>query len=316
MTLFSCLVAASLLQVGDVGESAKPQQIDWPEFRGPGGQGHSTAKALPLTWSETENVAWKVEIPGLGWSSPVIGSGRIWLTTAVEEGRSLHAVCLDQATGKRVHDVEVFAKNTPSQLNPNNSHASPTPILEADRVYVHFGHYGTACLSTDGQVLWTTKLAYTPYYGPSSTPVLSKDLLLVTCHGTDVPYVVALDKQTGQQRWKRSHEGRNSDATPLLIPTPDGDQLVCNLAERIVAYDPQTGKELWTVKQGNNYAQVPRPVFGHGLVFVCGGYFEPVLQAIRPNGSGDVTETHVAWSLRNESRRIRRRCSSVTSCIW
>ena len=269
---------------------------DWPQFRGPGGQGHATARGLPLTWSETENVAWKVAIPGKAWSSPVIRGDRLWLTTATDEGRSLRAICLDRATGNVRLDVAVFPKNEPSGLHDLNSHASPTPILDGDRVFVHFGANGTACLSSEGETLWTTKLTYKTYYGPSSTPVLYKELLIVTCQGTDARFTVALDKHTGQELWRRTHQGRNSEATPLLIPTPTGDQLVGNFADRVVAYDPATGEELWSVSQGNNYAQVPRPVYGHGLVFVCGGYFEPLVQAIRPDGRGDVTKTHVAWS--------------------
>jgi outer membrane protein assembly factor BamB len=285
-----------MFSIGTALPAQKPAEPDWPQFRGPDGQGHSTARNLPLTWNETENVRWKIAVPGLGWSSPVIRGDQIWLTTAVDAGRSLRALCLDRMNGKVLHDVEVFANNTPVQLTPPNSHASPTPILEGDRLYVHFGTYGTACLTTDGKILWKTKLKYTSYYGPSSTPVLFEDLLIATCQGSDVHYTAALDKRTGAERWKQSHEGRNSEATPLVIRTSKGDQLVCNLAERVVAYDPKTGKELWSVEQGDNYAQVPRPVSGHGLVFVCGGYFSPVLHAIRPDGRGDITKTHVVWS--------------------
>lgn len=269
---------------------------DWSQFRGPDGQGHSDARGLPLTWSETENVVWKVAIPGLGWSSPVVWEEQLWLTTAIEDGRSLRALCVERATGKLLHDVEVFPNNTSGQLNPLNSHASPTPIVDGDRVYVHFGGYGTACLATDGKIIWKTKLDHSLGYGPSSTPILFEDLLIVACHGTDVRYTAALDKNTGVLRWKQPHEGRHSDSTPLVIDTPSGQQLISNLAERVVAYDPRTGKELWSVKQ-DNYANVPRPVFGHGLVIVCGGYMSPGLHAIRPEGRGDVSQTHVAWSL-------------------
>jgi outer membrane protein assembly factor BamB len=282
---------------GEITVASGKQGEDWPQFRGPEGQGHSAARGLPLTWSETENITWKAAIPGLGWSSPVIQGKQIWLTTALDDGRSLHALCLDRATGKLLHDVAVFPKNIPSRLHSTNSHASPTPFLEGDRVYVHYGSYGTACLTTAGKVVWTTQMPHAMSYGPSSTPVLYDDLLIVPCHGTDVRYLAALDKKTGEVRWKQSHDGRHSEATPLVIQAPGGDQLIANLAERVVAYDPRTGREIWSVQQGDNYAQVSRPVYGHGLVFVCGGYFSPVLHAIRPDGRGDVTKTHVAWSL-------------------
>jgi outer membrane protein assembly factor BamB len=150
-------------------------------------------------------------------------------------------------------------------------------------------------------MVWTRQLPHLQAYGPSSTPVLYRNLLIVQCHGTDVRYLAALDKMTGDERWRLDHEGRCSESTPLVIPTDQGDQLICNVSERVVSVDPQTGKVIWTAQQANNFAQVPRPVFGHGMVYVCGGYFEPLVQAIRPDGRGDVTNTHVAWKVRNSS---------------
>ena len=128
--------------------------------------------------------------PGLGWSSPVIQGEQVWLTTATDGGRSLRALCLDRATGKLRHNVEVFARKHAGPLHPKNSHATPTPVLDGDRLYVHFGPYGTACLTTAGRVLWRTTLAYTPLYGPASSPVLCGDLLILHCDGTDVRYIL------------------------------------------------------------------------------------------------------------------------------
>jgi outer membrane protein assembly factor BamB len=273
----------------------------WPQFRGPDGQGHSTATGLPLTWSETENVSWTCPIPGSGWSSPVITGDQIWITSAMEKGRSFHALCVDKTTGRVARDVEVFSRAEPITVHRTNSYASPTPIIEDDRIYVHFGPYGTACLSTAGEIIWTQQLPHVQGYGPSSTPVLYQDLLIVPCHGTDVQYLAALEKNTGNQRWKLDHEGRCSESTPLIIQTGKGDQLICNVSERVVSVEPRTGQVIWTAQQGNNYAQIPRPLFGHGMVYLCGGYFDPVVQAIRPDGQGDVTNTHVAWSLRDSS---------------
>ena len=273
----------------------------WPQFRGPDGQGHSTATGLPLTWSGTENVAWKSPLPGSGWSSPVIVGDQIWLTSAMEEGRSFHALCVNKTTGMLTRDVEVLSGSAAIAVHPTNSYASPTAIVEDDRVYVHFGPHGTACLTTEGEIIWTKKLPHLQAYGPSSTPVLYQDLLIIPCHGTDVQYLAALDKKTGDQRWKLEHAGRCSESTPLVIHTAAGDQLICNVSERVVSVEPRTGKVIWTAQQGNNFAQVPRPVFGHGMVYTCGGYFDPVVQAIRPDGQGDVTNTHVAWSVRHSS---------------
>ena len=302
-----CSIRTTLVAVALLLSSLEIALADsWPQFRGPDGQGNSPATGIPLIWSGTENVSWKTPLPGSGWSSPVVVGDEIWLTTALDEGRSFHALCVDKTTGKIIRDVEVFARDAAIAVHPTNSYASPTAIVEGDRVYVHFGPYGTACLSTAGKIIWSKKLPHVQAYGPSSSPVLYQDLLIVQCHGTDVRYLAALDKKTGDERWKLEHEGRCSESTPLVIhaggaQADSSDQLICNVSERVVSVDPRTGKVIWTAEQGNNFAQVPRPLFGHGMVYICGGYFDPVVQAIRPDGQGDVTKSHVAWSVRHSS---------------
>ena len=154
---------------------------DWPQFRGPGGQGQSAERALPLTWSEKENVRWKVPIPGLGWSSPSILGDRIWITTAMDRGRSLQAICLDRETGRQVRTVEVFHSSGKEPINEKNSYASPTPLLSGEYVYLHFGPYGTACIRNSGEIVWRTRLKYSPQHGPGGSPVLFEDLLIATC---------------------------------------------------------------------------------------------------------------------------------------
>ena len=172
---------------------------DWPQFRGPTGQGVSDERNLPLTWSETKNVRWKVAIPGRGWSSPVVQGERIWLTTATEEGRSLRAVAVDINTGAIQQDVEIFRLKSPKLMNAKNSFASPTPVVEGDRVYLHFGAYGTACITQSGEIVWKTKLEYdNGQLGPGGSPVLYDDLLIVSCDGLEQQFVVALDKATGK----------------------------------------------------------------------------------------------------------------------
>jgi outer membrane protein assembly factor BamB len=272
---------------------------DWPEFRGPTGQGHSRERGLPLTWSETENVRWKAPIPGKGWSSPAVQGDRIWLTTAVEGGRSLRAICLDRKTGQVLRDVEVFRLENPGPVHEKNSHASPTPILEGDYIYLHFGSHGTACLRSSGEIVWKTQeLKYYHRHGPGGSPVLFGDLLILSCDGYDIQYVVALDKRTGQIRWKSPRKGYQAYTTPLTVQVDGKDQVVSPGAHRAVSYDPRTGKEIWWVRYGNGYSNVPRPVYGHGLVFICSGFDQPVLLAVRPDGQGDVTDTHVAWNLK------------------
>jgi outer membrane protein assembly factor BamB len=271
---------------------------DWPQFRGPGGQGHVTGRDYPLNWSETENVAWKTAIPGLGWSSPVVKGNQIWLTTADDEGHSLRAVCVDRTSGKIVHNVEVFHKEDPGRIHRKNSHASPTPVLEGDRVYVHFGSHGTACLTTDGKVVWRNEgLKYDHRHGPAGSPVLYHDLLIVSCDGTDVQFVIALDKHTGKERWKTTREGKMAYSTPLIVKVEGHDELISTGADQAMAYDPLTGKEIWRVRY-DGYSEVPRPVVSHGLVILCTGYDTPGMIAVRLGGKGDVTDSHVVWTLK------------------
>ena len=280
---------------------------DWPQFRGPGGQGHSAETRLPLEWSESGNIAWKTPVSG-GWSSPVVAGGRVWIT-AVSEIRaerrrgaavSLRLVGLDSATGREAVNVEVFRVENPGPINIKNSRASPTPIVDGDRVYVHFGADGTAALTTSGEVLWTTRLRYESQHGNGGSPVLYGGLLIVNCDGWgDEAYVIALDAATGKTRWKSSRRRPWSHAysTPLVVRVGDEDQVVSVGAYRAVSYEPLTGREIWRVSYGEGFSNVPRPVFGQGLVFIATGFQEPSLLAVRADGRGDVTGTHVAWTL-------------------
>ena len=283
---------------------------DWPQFRGPGGQGHSDATNLPLTWSETENVVWKVPVAGLGWSSPSIQGDQIWLTTAIDDGKSLHAIALDRATGKTIHDVVVFELADPGAVHSKNSHASPTPLIEDDRVYIHFGAHGTACLKTDGSVVWKTQeLKHNHRHGPGGSPVIYQNLLILNCDGSDLQYVVALDKNTGKEVWKKKREHIGEDrisgkssvpmayTTPLLTEINGKIQLLSSGADSIVSYDPLTGDELWWFRY-DGYSNVPRPVVGKGHVFISSGYDRPEFFAVRVDGTGDVTESHLAWNLK------------------
>jgi outer membrane protein assembly factor BamB len=262
---------------------------------------------LPVEWSETQNVAWKVPLSG-GWSSPVVAGGRIWVTavsaTRNKRGEesviSLRLIGLDAASGREVVNAEVFKIDNPAAVNIKNSRASPTPIVDGDRVYVHFGADGTAALTTAGEVLWSTRLRYDAQHGNGGSPVLYRDLLIINCDGWgNEAYVVALDTQTGKSRWRTSRRRPWSQAysTPLVIRVGDEDQLVSVGAFRTVAYEPLTGNEIWRVSYGEGFSNVPRPVFGEGLVFIATGFQEPALIAVRADGRGDVTRTHVAWML-------------------
>jgi len=275
-----------------------PQFQDWPQFRGPTGQGVSEEKGLPLTWSETKNVRWKVAIPGRGWSSPVVQGERIWLTTATEEGKSLRAIAVDLNTGAIIQNVEVFRLKSARLVNSKNSFASPTPVVEGDRVYLHFGAFGTACITQSGEIVWKTRLEYdNGQHGTGGSPVIYEDLLIVSCDGNDVQFVVALDKTTGKVRWKKTREGYQAYSTPLVVSLPGGDQVISPGAFRAIAYEPRTGKEIWQVKYGEGFSNVPRPVYGHGLVFICTGFQQASLLAIKPDGHGDITKSKIEWRL-------------------
>lgn len=189
--------------IGIVGTSLAAA-ADWPQFRGPDGQGHTDVADLPLTWSATDNVRWKADLPGVGWSSPVVVDGAIYLTTAVPQGsevkpdQSLRVLCLDAATGTPRWNVEVLKEIGADAPNIHkNSHASPSVLVEAGRVYAHFGHMGTACLDAEnGAILWKNNdHPYTPVHGNGSSPVLWGDLLIFSADGGDVPAVIALKKK-------------------------------------------------------------------------------------------------------------------------
>lgn len=277
---------------------------DWPEFRGPTGQGLLLKGKLPTTWSKDKNVVWKRDIPGKGWSSPIVVGGRVYLTTAVPgdgSDQSLRTLCLDAAKGEILWDNEVFhqdGKHAPN-IHGKNSHASPTPLLRDGKLFVHFGHQGTACLDLDGKILWrNTSLRYTPVHGNGGSPILVDDLLVFSCDGGDKRIVVALNVADGKVRWKtdRTVEASKnfSFGTPLLIEVDGHKQIVSPGSNVVSALDPADGKEIWRVRY-NGYSLIPRPVYGHGLLFICTGYDRPSLLAIRPDGKGDVTDTHVAW---------------------
>jgi outer membrane protein assembly factor BamB len=274
---------------------------DWPQFRGPGGEGHSTEKNVPLEWSESKNILWKTPIGGRGWSSPVVANGRVWLTTAVQRQgtASLRVLAYDTQSGREVVNVEAFSVRNAFLKNAKNSLASPTPIIEGDRVYVHFGADGTAALTTQGQIVWKTVLPYDSMHGNGGSPTLYRDLLIVSCDGSDEAYVVALDKTTGKARWKtqRRQPYDQSYTTPLVIQVDGRDQVVSIGAYRAASYDPLTGREIWRVRYGDGFSNVPRPVYSHGLVFIGTGFQEPSMLAVRPTGTGDVTNSHVAYTI-------------------
>ncbi len=298
-----------------------PAFSHWPDFRGPLNNGHVPSRpdgaliGLPTRWSETENIVWKTPIPLKGWSSPVIWGNRIWLTTATEDGLEMFVLCVDSTTGKILVNRKIFENEAPEPLgNDVNCYASPSPVIEEGRVYVHFGSYGTACLDSEtGASLWERRdYPCRHYRGPGSSPFLYKDKLILTFDGVDLQYVVALNKRTGQEIWradrttrwtdldedgkpKREGDFRKAFCTPIIAEIDGKSQLIAPGSMTVFAYDPDTGQEIWRADD-NGYSAACRPVVGNGMGFFStgqdrGGYLGIRLEDIK----GDVTHSHVVW---------------------
>lgn len=305
------------------------QAGEWPQFRGPGGQGHAAGTDWPLHWSNTQDIVWKTPIPGCGWSSPVVSGHRVWLTTAsdtpaVEEvakqvlklkGKdvpspqvashlTLKAVCVDTDSGRVLKEATLLEVNEPFVISGANSYASPTPVLDAGRLYCDFGTMGTVCVSEDkGEILWRKRLPVDHQVGPGSSPVIHGSLLILTRDGIDEQYLIALDKATGDRVWKTKRPSlppgspsmRKAFSTPLVVQANGREQLISIGARWMVSYEPVTGKELWRVDTGASFSNSLRPVFGCELIFAGTSYSASVMRAIRLDGNDDVTATHVQW---------------------
>ena len=225
---------------------------DWSQFRGSQADAHANGPRTPLEWSETKNVVWKTEIPGLGWSSASIADGKAFLTTAVPqgEGLSLRAMAIDIKTGAIAWDQEIRMVEKAPSIHKKNSHASPTPLVREGAVYVHFGTLGTARLrAADGKLAWVcTELVYPPLHGSGGSPVLQDGKLVVVCDGSVKPFVAAIDAETGKVAWKtfRSVEARisHSFVTPTIAVVDGKPQVMAPGPNHFAAYDLATGAEL------------------------------------------------------------------------
>jgi outer membrane protein assembly factor BamB len=285
------------------------EDANWPEFRGPQGNGISTSTNLPLAWNEGKNVKWSTPIHGKGWSSPVIWGQQVWLTTATPDGHELFAVCIDRDTGKVIHDLKVFDVAKPQYCHPFNSYASPTPAIEAGRIYVTFGAPGTACLDTQtDKVLWTRRdIECNHFRAAGSSPILYSNLFLLNFDGSDHQFVVALDKDTGRTLWQKQRSIDFQDLGPDGKPEQGGDYrkafATCQIAtfgeqpillsqgsRALYAYDPASGAELWRVEERTGYSGATRPVTGHGLVFFPSGFASGQVLAVRPGKQGEVLD--------------------------
>lgn len=285
---------------------------NWPNLHGPRHNNQSDSTGLPLVWSETKNIVWKTPIHDSGWSSPVVWGNQIWLTTATDDGKRSYAICVDRQSGKIVHDLKLFETAAPEETRQYNTFASPTPVIEEGRVYVTFGSYGTACLDThNGEVVWARRdLPCRHWRGPACSPILFGNLLIMNFDDYDLQYVVALDKRTGKTVWKKDREIdygttngdlKKSYGTPIVIDVNGRKQLISQAAKATIAYDPQTGEEIWRIHY-DGHSTAARPAYGQGLVFILAGTDKKMF-AVKPDGRGDVTATHVAWDFNKNMPR-------------
>jgi len=295
---------------------AQEDLSSWTHFRGSGLNGISTGTGYPVSWNDSTHIAWKVPIEGKGWSSPVLLDKQVWLTTASREKKEMRAICVDLESGKQIHNRLVFTPEKFYRIHAINSYATPTPALEEGRVYVHFGRYGTACLnSTTGEKIWErTDLPCEHIQGPGSSLLIYKDKLIVHLEGTKVQQILALDKLSGKTLWKTERPkevydpmleiGKKAYITPIIIKVNGRDLMISNGSAACFAYDPETGKEVWRIIQGDD-STISMPVESNGMLFfytsfVTGedGKKYAELFAVDPDGEGDIGGTHIKWRMK------------------
>jgi outer membrane protein assembly factor BamB len=312
---FACVFISAGLTVANPCAAAG----SWPDFRGPNGDGHVSSTGVPLKWGEDRNVKWKIEIPLLGLSSPIVMDNQIWLTTATVAGNDLYVICVDAASGKIIATQKLFHSDKPQSMgngSRDNSYATPSAVAESGRVYVHYGSFGTACLdASTKEVIWQRDdLRCWHYRGASSSPVLFEDLLILTFDGADLQYLIALDKRTGKTVWKtdrsvawndeadtrqmvKDGDWRKAHSTPFIASVA-GESVLCSTgAKAAYGYNPRTGKELWRVEH-LAYSASPRPVFHNGRFIIVTGFSRGAeMMSIKAGGRGVVTDSHVAWKI-------------------
>ncbi len=303
--ILTSLTGLFIASVSSAGEYA------WPEFRGPGKQGHALVKGVPIEWSENDNIAWKVKTLSKGWSSPVVAEKAIILSGSREEnGRlGLFVSSYDLASGSLNWSNEIFRPDTATvkRRHTKNSHASSTPILHSGKIYAHFGHFGTAALDLEsGKVLWRRVIPYNPVHGNGGSPALIDGLLVFSVDGAEDPALYALDAKSGVTAWRTPRQSsakkKFSFATPLVVDVDGQNQIISPGSGMVGAYSPADGQLIWQVRYGEGYSVIPRPVRHAGLVFLGSGYDRPKAMAIRlSKQSGDLTDTHIAWEIKRSA---------------
>jgi len=265
----------------------------WPGWRGPTGQGLAKGGGYPDQWSDTENVLWRVEVPGSGNSSPIVWGDRIFLTTAQEGGRRLSLLSYRRSDGMLLWETPIPQEGV-EQAHGKNGHASATPVTDGALVYASFGTHGLFAFDFDGRIVWHRGVgSLDNYHGTAGSPILYGDSVILYQDHRGPSFVAAFDKKTGKKKWRTARSASVGWGSPIVIRTSTRDELIVSSQQVVSAYDPNTGGLLWTAT-GNKFEVIPTPTVGQGLVFCSSGRSGSTL-AIRPGGKGDVTETHIVW---------------------
>ncbi|MDR0327091.1 MAG: PQQ-binding-like beta-propeller repeat protein [Planctomycetaceae bacterium] len=304
----------------------EPEQ--WSRFRGPNGQGISTATGLPTHWSADENIAWKIPIPGEGWSSPVIWNDHIFLTTADNGGTECRIIAINRKNGEILWNKLVFTQEI-RHRHPRNSEATPTPVTDGQRVYTVFASGHFAAVDFKGEIVWTnTDIDFYSHHGFGASPIIYDDLLITAVNpsnkeepkglGWNMPwdksYLLALDKNTGKERWHTLRGmSRISHSTPVVIDVNGKTQIVSMAGDVVQGFDPANGELIWTVRSEGEPA-VTTPAIGEGMVFATTTNVSPIT-GIKTDGKGDCTDTHVLW---RQSRNVPMTASLlyVKPCVY
>jgi outer membrane protein assembly factor BamB len=295
--------------------SAQDKTPSWTHFRGSNLNGISPEKGIPVSWNDSTNIAWKTAIDGKGWSSPVILGEQVWLTTATNDNKEMRALCVDFNTGELIHNRILFKPDSLYRIHAINSYATPTPAIEKGRVYIHFGRYGTACLDTEsGETLWErSDMQIEHIQGPGSSLLIYRDKLIVHMEGSDIQYIVALDKMSGETIWKTDRPkelydqleyiGKKAYITPIIVNVKGRDLMISNGSAACIAYDPETGKEVWRIVYGED-STIAMPTESEGIIYYYVGFETDSadnkiakLMAVNPDGAGNIEESNVLWSL-------------------
>jgi outer membrane protein assembly factor BamB len=265
----------------------------WPRWRGPSGQGYVNGTGYVDTWSDTQNVLWKVPVPGMSNSSPIVWGDQIIMATAHNDGARKSLLAFKRTDGSKLW--ETFVPDAAAEFqHPKNGHASSTPTTDGQRVYAYLGSHGLFAVDLKGKQLWHRPLgAMSASHGTAGSPLLYKDRIILYQDQKGSGFVAAFDAATGKEVWRTAREAQVGWGTPIAIRAGERDELIVSSMREVTAYDPNSGTKLWSAA-GNLFEVIPTPVVGEGLVFASSGRAGPTL-AIRPGGSGDVTSTHIAW---------------------